>query len=144
MSIHKIIAVGYLGRDPEMKYLPSGTAVVNFSIATDRVWTNTEGEKVKVTSWFRVSVFGKMAENCNQYLRKGSQVFVEGHLTSDPTTGGPKVFTRQDGTIGSSYELFAETVNFLSKAPSNDSAEGATQTTLPTATAPAGEEDVPF
>ena len=144
MSIHKVIAVGYLGRDPEMRYLPSGTAVVNFSIATDRAWTNAEGEKIKVTSWFRVSVFGKMAENCNQYLKKGSQVFIEGHLTSDPATGGPKIFTRQDGTMSSSYELFAETVNFLSKAPESTEATEQPQAASTKEGKQTGEEELGF
>ena len=62
------IVVGHLGRDPEMRYLPSGTPVTSFSIATTRKWNNAEGQPQEKTTWFRVSVFGKQAESCNQYL----------------------------------------------------------------------------
>jgi single-strand DNA-binding protein len=71
------------------------------------------GEKEE-TAWFRVSVWGKQAESCNQYLTKGSKVLVEGRLRPDANTGGPQVFQKKDGTWGSSYEVFADTVRFLS------------------------------
>ena len=93
MSFHTIIIVGNLGRDPEMRYLPSGQAVTSFSVASSRSYTNNQGEKVDETIWFRVSVFGKMAETCNQYLQKGSKVLVEGRLQADkngsPRASGP-------------------------------------------------------
>jgi len=111
---HTIIIVGNLGRDPEMRYLPSGQAVTNFSMASSRQYTGSNGEQVKETIWFRISVWGKMAEVCNQYLKKGSKVLVEGRLTVDNATGGPRVYTRQDGTTGSSFEVSAQTVRFLS------------------------------
>ena len=111
---HTIILVGNLGRDPEMRYTPSGQAVTNFSVATNRQYTNSNGEQVKETIWFRVSTWGKQAETCNQYLKQGSRVLVEGRLTPDQATGGPRVFTRQDGTTGSSFEVNAQTVRFLS------------------------------
>ncbi len=109
-----IILVGNLGRDPEMRYSPSGQAVTNFSVATSRQYTGSNGEQVKETAWFRVSVWGRMAEVCNQYLKKGSKVLVEGRLVVDNATGGPRVYTRQDGTSGSSFEVSASTVRFLS------------------------------
>ncbi len=105
--------VGRLGGDPAMRYMPNGDPVTSFSVATDR--QHTKGaEKVKETTWFRVSVFGKQAENVNQFLHKGSMVLVEGRLGSDAKTGGPKVFTRQDGTVSASFEIVANTVRFLS------------------------------
>jgi len=117
---HTIIIVGNLGRDPEMRFTPSGQAVTNFSVATSRQYTGNDGQLVKETIWFRVSTWGKQAETCNQYLRKGSKVLVEGRLVPDKETGGPKVFTRQDGTSGSSYEVSASTVRFLSSRGEDD------------------------
>ena len=111
---HTIILVGNLGKDPEMRYTPSGQAVTSFSVATSRQYTGQNGQKVKETIWFRVSAWGKQAETCNQYLRKGSKVLVEGRLTPDPSTGGPRVFTRQDGTTGASFEINASNVRFMS------------------------------
>ncbi len=106
--------VGRLGRDPEMRYSPNGQAVTSFSVATDRQYTDGNGQKVKETTWFHVSVWGKQAETTNQYLKKGSMVLVEGRLTCDPKTGGPRIYKRQDGTEGASFELNASTVRFLS------------------------------
>ena len=111
---HKIIIVGNLGRDPEMRYLPSGQAVTDMSVATNRVYTDSNGQKVTETSWFRVSVWGGMAETVNQYLRKGSKVLVEGYLRPDPDTGGPRVWTRNDGTPAASFEMTSQNVTFLS------------------------------
>ncbi len=109
----KIIIVGNLGRDPEMRYTPSGQPVTNFSMATNRKWTNTDGTPGEETIWFRVTTWGKLGETCNQYLSKGRQVLVEGRLRPDPNTGGPRIWTRQDGTAGASFEVTAFTVRFL-------------------------------
>ena len=114
MSFQTIIIVGRLGRDPEMRYTPNGQAVTSFSIATDRKWTDSSGAKQKETAWFRISVWGKQAETANEYLKKGSQVVVEGRLNVDPKTGGPRIFNRQDGTTGAAFEVTANTVRFLS------------------------------
>ncbi len=111
---HTIIVVGNVGRDPEMRYTPNGQAVTSFSVATSRNYTNSAGQQVKETIWFRVSAWGKQAETCNTYLHKGSKVLVEGRLTADPASGGPRVFTRQDGSTGASFEISAANVRFLS------------------------------
>lgn len=110
---HRILIVGNLGRDPELRYLPSGKAVCNMNVATNRKYTDSNGQQVKETTWFRVSVWGKQAEACHQYLRKGSGVLVEGTLTPDLNTGGPRIWTRQDGTPGASFEVRAAQVKFL-------------------------------
>lgn len=112
----KIIIVGNLGKDPEMRYTPSGAAVTSFSVATSHQYTNSNGEQIKETAWFRVSSWGKQAESCNTYLHKGSRVMVEGRLTADPATGGPRIFDRSDGSKGASFEINAERVVFLSPA----------------------------
>ena len=110
----RITLVGNLGGDPEMLYLPDGKPVTNFSMATTRKWTNQQtGEPADETVWWRVSIFGPQAEACNQYLSKGRQVLVEGRMRPDPGTGGPRIWTRQDGTPAASFELTAQTVRFL-------------------------------
>jgi single-strand DNA-binding protein len=111
---HTIIIVGNLGRDPEMRYTPSGQAVTNFSVAVNDSYTNSSGERIERTLWFRVSTWGKNAENCNQYLKKGRKVLVEGRMVGDPSTGGPRTYNRQDGTTTASFEISASTVRFLS------------------------------
>ena len=105
---------GRLGRDPEMRYTPSGQAVTNFSVAVDDSYTNNSGERVERTIWFRISTWGRNAENCNTYLKKGSRVLVEGRMVIDPATGGPRTYTRNDGTTGANLEVNARTVKFLS------------------------------
>lgn len=109
----KVVIVGNLGSDPEMRYTPSGQAVTNFSIATNRKWSDGQGNQQEETVWFRISTWGKMAETCNQYLSKGRQVMVEGRLRPDPETGGPRIWTAQDGSNRASYELTALEVKFL-------------------------------
>jgi single-strand DNA-binding protein len=142
-----IILAGNLGRDPEMRYTPSGQAVTSFSVATNRQWTNNNGETVKETIWFRISAWGKMAETCNQYLKKGSKVLVEGRLTADAATGGPRLWTGQDGQPRASFEVSASTVRFLS---SRGESEAGGMSAAPAAAgddsmaAPAEDENIPF
>jgi single-strand DNA-binding protein len=79
-SVNKVILIGNLGRDPEVRYLPSGDAVANFSIATTEKWKDKSGEMQEQTEWHRISFFGRQAEICGEYLKKGSSVYVEGRL----------------------------------------------------------------
>ena len=110
----KIVIVGNLGGDPEMRYMPDGRAVTNFNVATNRRWTNqSSGQQVDETTWFRVSVWGRQAETANQYLNKGRRVLVEGRIKPDPQTGGPRTYVRSDGSVGASFEVVADTVQFL-------------------------------
>jgi single-strand DNA-binding protein len=139
---HTIIIAGNVGRDPEMRFTPSGQAVTSFSVATSRQYTGANGEAVKETIWFRVSAWGKTAEVCNQYIKKGSKVLVEGRLTPDKATGGPRIWTKQDGTAGASFEVTASTVRFLSSRTDSESAPiaggGMEMAELPP------EDDIPF
>jgi single-strand DNA-binding protein len=138
---HTIIIVGNLGRDPEMRYTPSGQAVTNLSVATNRKYTGSDGQPVKETTWFRVSVWGKQAETVSQYLKKGSSVLVEGRLVPDPATGGPKIWQGQSGP-GATYEVSANTVRFLSGRGDDEStAPGSGYSSAPM---PGGDEDIPF
>ena len=140
---HTIIIVGNLGRDPEMRYTPSGQAVTNFSVATSRQYTGSNGESVKETIWFRVSTWGKQAETCNQYLRKGSKVLVEGRLVPDQSTGGPRLWTRQDGTSAASFEISANTVRFLSSRTDDEGGYGSGESSSGS-TLNDGEDHIPF
>jgi single-strand DNA-binding protein len=136
---HTIIIVGNLGKEPEMRYTPSGQAVTSFSVASSRQYTSNNGQQVKETIWFRVSAWGKQAETCNQYLHKGSKVLVEGRLTPDQATGGPRVYARQDGTYGASFEVTAGTVRFLSPKGENENMGGGDE-----APVGANEDEIPF
>ena len=109
----KILIFGKLAKDPETRFTPSGKQVTNFSIPTHRIFSNGNGEKVKETVWFRVSAWGRQAETCHEFLKKGSLVLVEGRMIPDPTTGGPRIWNRQDGSPGASFELNAGSVQFL-------------------------------
>jgi single-strand DNA-binding protein len=138
---HTLIIVGNVGRDPEMRYTPSGQAVTSFSVASSRQYTANNGQQVKETIWFRVSAWGKQAEICNQYLHKGSKVLIEGRLQPD-ANGSPRVWTRQDGTAGASYEVTANTVRFLS--PRGEAGEGVEGPVAGEEPSVAGDEDIPF
>ena len=140
---HTIIIVGNVGKDPEMRYTPSGQAVTSFSVATNRQYTSGNGEQVKETIWFRVSTWGKTAEICNQYVKKCSKVLVEGRLTPDKTTGGPRIWSKQDGTAGASFEVTASTVRFLSGRDETSSGPIAGGGGMEMAELPP-EDDIPF
>ena len=79
-GLNKVMIIGHLGRDPEMRYTPSGKPVTTFSVATSRSWNSSDGERHEETEWFNVVAWGSLAEVCNQHLRKGRQVYVEGRL----------------------------------------------------------------
>ena len=117
--MNKTIITGNVGKQPEMRYTPSGQAVTSFSVAVNRKWKDDKGEH-KETQWFRIATWGNLAEVCNQYVKQGMKVMVEGRLTCDPKTGGPKIWTRQDGTAGASFELTAQSVEFLSGGRDDD------------------------
>ncbi len=134
--------VGNVGKEPEMRYTPSGQAVTSFSVATNRQYTNNNGQQVKETIWFRVSAWGKLAETCNQYLHKGSKVLVEGRLTADPNTGGPRIWQKQDGSAGASFEVTANTVRFLSSR--GEGGEGGMHAGDVGFVGAPNDEDIPF
>jgi single-strand DNA-binding protein len=116
-SLSKVILVGNLGSDPEMRYTPNGKAVTSFNVATNRRYTTSGGESREETDWFRVSVWGKQAEQCNQFLSKGKQVYVEGRLHARTWEG-------QDGQARTSLEVNAERVLFLGRRGSAPLPEG--------------------
>ena len=137
---HKIIIAGYLGRDPEMRYTQDGTPVTNFSVATSRKWTRPDGTQMDETIWFRVSAWRRLAETCNEYLKKGRPILVEGRLQADEN-GNPRTFTRNDGSPGASFEITAQTVKFLGGR--GDTGMGPDMPDEPPAPEP-GESEIPF
>jgi single-strand DNA-binding protein len=96
-GLNKVMIIGHLGRDPEMRYTPSGRPVTTFSVATSRSWHSADGERHEETEWFNIVAWGSLAEICNQHLRKGQQVYVEGRLQTRrwEDTEGNKHFTTE-------------------------------------------------
>jgi single-strand DNA-binding protein len=137
---HTIIIVGNLGKDPEMRYTPNGQAVTSFNVASSRQYTSNNGQSVKETCWFRVSAWGKQAETCNQYLRKGSKVLVEGRLVPDQASGGPRTYIKKDGTAGASYDVSASMIRFLSSRAETEEM-GASSDDMGSSTS---EDEIPF
>ncbi|MBL7071065.1 MAG: single-stranded DNA-binding protein [Candidatus Omnitrophica bacterium] len=108
-NFNKVLLIGNLTRDPELRYIPSGTAVANFSLATNRVYVTSSGEKKQEVCFVRIVAWGKMAETCGEYLSKGSPVFIEGRLQ----------YRSWEGTNGekrNTLEVKAERVQFLGRA----------------------------
>jgi len=104
--MNKIIIIGHLGRDPELKYTPQGQGVTSFSVASSRKYKTAAGEQREETEWFNCSAWGKLAEVCNQYLTKGKQVYVEGRLKS-------RTYQAQNGETRVSLEVSVTEVQFL-------------------------------
>ena len=113
-SVNKWIGIGNLGRDPEVRYMPSGKAVASFSIACSESWKDkTTGEKQERTEWVNISCFDKLAEICGQYLKKGSQVYVEGKLKTDKY--------QKDGQDHYSTKVIISDMRMLGKKPDSNS-----------------------
>lgn len=111
--MNKIIVIGNVGRDPEMRYTPSGQAVTSFSVASNRRYRTSDGEQRDETEWFNVSAFGRLSEICNQYLTRGRQVYVEGRLRG-------RSYTDRDGQPRYSLEITANEVQFLGGRGDNE------------------------
>lgn len=109
-GVNKVILIGRLGQDPEVRYTPSGQAVANFSMATSENWTGKDGQKQERTEWHRIVVWGRLAELCKDYLRKGRQVYIDGKLQT-------RSWDDKDGKKRYTTEIVANTVQFLGTAP---------------------------
>jgi single-strand DNA-binding protein len=105
-SVNKVILVGNLGRDPELRYTQTGSAVANFTVATNERWRDKDGNNQERTEWHRIVVWGRTAENCAQYLQKGRSVYVEGRLQT-------REWEDKDGNKRSTTEINALNVQFL-------------------------------
>jgi len=160
MSVNKVILVGRLGQAPEVRYTPSGSAVANFSVATNESWTDKSGQKQERTEWHRVVVWGKLAELCKQYLAKGRQVYLEGKLQT-------RQWQDKEGQTKYTTEVMASTIQFLgatagagassdnyNQAPASGNGAYAGASVAPQASANTGafdvvepqmmEDDIPF
>jgi len=107
-GLNKVMIIGNLGRDPEMRYTPSGKPVTTFSVATSRAWSTSEGEKREETEWFNVVAWSSLAEICKQYLSKGQQVYIEGRLQT-------RHWEDQEGNKHTSVEIVANEMIILSE-----------------------------
>jgi single-strand DNA-binding protein len=105
-SVNKVILIGNLGRDPEVRYLPSGDAVANLNVATTEKWKDKNGEQQEQTEWHRVAFFGRQAEICGEYLRKGSQIYIEGRLQT-------RKWTDKDGNERYTTEIRGDRMQML-------------------------------
>ncbi len=138
---HKVIIVGYLGRDPEMRYTQDGTPVTSFSVATSRKYNRADGTQVDETVWFRVTAWRRLAEICNEYLKKGRPVLVEGRLNANEF-GSPRIWKTSAGEARASFEITAQTVKFLGGG-SGEGAAGPGLSDTPPPPEP-GEDEIPF
>ncbi len=127
-GLNKVMIIGHLGRDPEMRYTPSGRPVTTFSVATTRSWNTADGERREETEWFNVVAWGSLAEICNQHLRKGQQVYLEGRLQT-------RRWDDQEGKKHFATELVAKEMIVL-----GERREGAGQLEA----GPGDEEEFPF
>jgi single-strand DNA-binding protein len=143
MSVNKVILIGNLGRDPEVRYLPSGQALAKFSVATSESYTDRNGAKQERTDWHNIVVWGKPAEACGQYLKKGRQVYIEGRIST-------RSYEAKDGS-GKRYatDIVAQRVQFLGGRPGAGSEEppessGGGGSGGGESPPPMDDEDIPF
>ena len=157
MSVNKVILVGRCAQDPEVRYLPSGEAVANITVATSESWKDKQtGEKKELTEWSRISFFGKLAEIAGQYLKKGSQVYIEGRLRT-------RKYTDKEGIDRYATEIIADTMQMLgsrqgageppeergsyqppSRPAQNTQQQRPQQSNRPAGLSPDMDDDIPF
>jgi single-strand DNA-binding protein len=128
-SVNKVILIGNLGRDPEVRYMPSGDAVANITIATTETWKDKAGEKQEQTEWHRVAMFGKTAEIAGEYLKKGSQVYIEGKLQT-------RKWTDKEGQERYTTEIRADRMQMLGSRSGGSERMAAPEDEAPRAAAP--------
>ena len=123
-GLNKMLVIGNVGTDPEMRYTPNGKPVTSFRLATGRTYTTGEGERRQETEWFTVVTWTQLAERCNQYVTKGMRVYVEGRLKSDSWTGN-------DGQLRFRNEIVANRVLFLDRGASSGETEAGMDSPAP-------------
>ena len=124
MSLNKVILIGRLGRDPECRYMPNGEAVCNFSIATDESWKDKNGQRQTRTEWHAITMYRKLAEIAAQYLKKGSQVYIEGRIQS-------RKYTDKNGIERTAYEIIGGEMKMLGGKAEGSSESANTAEPLP-------------
>ncbi|MBW2047062.1 MAG: single-stranded DNA-binding protein [Deltaproteobacteria bacterium] len=136
-SVNKVILIGHLGADPEVRYTPSGTAVANFNIATTEQWTDKSGEKQERTEWHRIVAWGRTGEICGEYLHKGKQVYVEGRLQT-------RSWDDREGNKRYTTEVIAYAVKMLGPAGKEGRAESKGNQFPPEEPVNLPEDEIPF
>lgn len=138
-SVNKVILVGNLGKDPELRYTQSGVAYCTFSIATTENWNDAQGNRQEKTEWHRITTWKKQAENCAKYLKKGSSAYVEGRLQT-------RSWDDQNGQKRYSTDIVADNVKFLGGGASRDSsaASPSASPSIPDYDSPIPPDDIPF
>jgi len=140
MSVNKVILIGNLGKDPEVRYTANGKAVARFSLATSEVWNDAEGNRQERTEWHNIIVWGKQGETCGQYLAKGRQCYIEGSIRSrsyDDKSGQKRYIT----------EIIAQRVRFLGGGGGTrvaPEAEAEAPGEAPAGQGPPADDDIPF
>lgn len=138
MTYQKLQIIGHVGRDPELKYTQSGQSVTDFSVATNRSWTGNDGQRRDETTWFRVTVWGRQAETCNQYVSKGKLVMCEGRLAPQIN-----IWTDREGMARASYEMTADSVRFLGGRADEGGYQGGSSHQAPAASSGGGYQSAP-
>jgi single-strand DNA-binding protein len=133
-GLNKVMIIGHLGRDPEMRYTPSGRPVTSFSVATSRSWSTAEGERRTETEWFNIVAWSSLAEICNQYLKKGQQVYIEGRLQT-------RRWEDEEGNKRTATEVVAREMIMLSEKREKD---GESDAEAAESYPSSDEEDFPF
>lgn len=136
-GLNKVMIIGHLGRDPEMRYTPSGRPVTSFSVATSRSWSTAEGERRTETEWFNVVAWAGLAEICNQYLKKGNLVYIEGRLQT-------RRWEDEEGNKRSATEVVAREMVMLSEKRDKSDGEPAAESEGDDAFPASDEEEFPF
>lgn len=141
-SVNKVVIIGHLGKDPETRFAPSGDAICNFTVATSDQWKDKEtGEKKEATEWHRISAFGKLADICGQYLKKGSQVYIEGSLRT-------RKWQDKDGQDRYTTEIRADTMKMLGsrqgEAPQREAAHPSASKKAHTSNFEDMDDDLPY
>lgn len=136
-AVNKVILIGNLGRDPEIRYTKSGQAVASFSLATTEKWKNKNGDREEKTEWHRIVAWGKLGEICGEYLTKGKQVYIEGRLQT-------REWEDKDGNKRTTTEIVASNMVMLSQAGGSVTSEGSVTNRGGSADAEFEDEDIPF
>ena len=145
MSLNKVILIGRLGQEPTIRYMPNGEAVCNFSIATSETWNDRNGQRVERTEWHNITMYRKLAEIAGQYLKKGSQVYLEGKIQSRKYQG-------KDGVERTAYDIIVNEMKMLGGGGNDGQQAQSAQAETPTPPrrqAPAApvddvDDDIPF
>lgn len=136
-GLNKVMLIGNLGADPEVKYTPSGTAVTNFRIATSEKWKDKDGKTQDRVEWHRIVTFGKLAEICGEYLAKGKQVYIEGRIQT-------RSWDDKDGNKKYMTEVVANTMQMLGSADNKQKGQAVEETGFSQENTSPQDEDVPF